>query len=160
MKCFFKEHFCVDTVHATLLFIQVGALYQEKTKVGEKDNNGVIPFASQSGSNKLSCSIPEVDVNRSGIRGEEDKILQNETEENHVVGWSSVNLHDGVNDVLPIVDECDMFYNVRNDDVDYDDDTKEEMHEDDIVLDSDIALGNYSRRMIMKSMLHLKFQLR
>ena len=100
VKCFFKEHFCVDTVHATLLFIQVGALYQEKTKVGEKDNNGVIPFASQSGSNKLSCSIPEVDVNRSEIRDEKDEIPQNETETNTIVDQSSMNLHHGVDVVL------------------------------------------------------------
>ena len=56
-----------------------------------------------------------------------------------------MNLHDEVNDVLPTVDEYDKFYSLHNDGVDYDDDTKEKMHEDDTVLDSDITLENGSR---------------
>ena len=63
MKCFLKEHFFVDTMHASPLFIEVEELYQETAKVGEKDNNGVIPFASRSGSNKLSYSVLAIDVN-------------------------------------------------------------------------------------------------
>ena len=62
-------------------------------------------MVSRSGSNRLSVTVPTVDVNRSGIRGEEDEIPQNEIEENHVVGWSSKNLHDEVNDALPTGDE-------------------------------------------------------
>ena len=46
----------------------------------------MIPFVSRSGSNRLSVTAPVVDVNQSGIRGEEDEIPQNEIEENHVVG--------------------------------------------------------------------------
>ena len=58
------------------------------------------------------------------------------------MGWSAVNLHDGANDVLPALDEYDKFYDFGNDDVYYDDDREEEMNEDDIVLDSNITLGN------------------
>ena len=36
VKCFFKEHFCVDTIHASPLFIKVELLYEETTEVGEK----------------------------------------------------------------------------------------------------------------------------
>ena len=138
VKCFFKEHFRVDTIHASPLFIEVEPLYQETAEVGERNNDGVIPFVSRSGSNRLSVTVPTVDVNRSGIRGEEDEIPQNDIEENHVVGWSVVNLHDEANDVLPTVDEYDRYYDLGNDDVYYDDDREEEMNEDDIVLDSDM----------------------
>ena len=65
----------------------------------------MISFASWSGSNKHSCLVPAIHVKRSKIRGEEDEMSQNKIEENHVVGWSSKNLHDGVNDALPIGDE-------------------------------------------------------
>ena len=56
-----------------------------------------------------------------------------------------MNLHDRVNDVLFTVNEYDKFYNFPNDDIDYDDNTEEEMHKDDIVLDSHIALWNDSK---------------
>ena len=63
------------------------------------------------------------------------------------MGWSSVNLHNGadirgVNDVLPTIDEYDRFYHLRSHDVDYDDATYEDMHEDAITLNDDIALDN------------------
>ena len=58
------------------------------------------------------------------------------------MGWSAVNLRDMINDVLPTVDEYNMYYDLGNDDVYYDDDREEEMNDDDVVLDSDIALGN------------------
>ena len=89
----------------------------------------MISFASQSGSNKLFAIVLVVDVNQSGIKGEEHEISQNETEKNHVASWSAENLHDEANYVLPTVDEYDRFYDFGNDDVDYDDDTEEEMHE-------------------------------
>ena len=63
------HYFFVYTINVSSLFIKVEALYQETVEVGEKDNNGVIPFASRNGSNKLSYSVPTVDVNISGIRG-------------------------------------------------------------------------------------------
>ena len=46
-------------------------------KVGERDNDCTISFASWSGSNKLCCSKHAVDVNKSGIIDEEDEIPQN-----------------------------------------------------------------------------------
>lgn len=50
-------------------------------------------------------------LTKARIRGEENEIPQNETEENHVVSWFSVNLYNGVNVVLPTVYEYNMFYN-------------------------------------------------
>ena len=96
---FFKEHFCVDTMHTFPLFIGVETL-QETPEVEERDNDCTISFASQSGSNKLSCLRPIVDVNRSEIRDEKDEIPQNETETNTIVDQSSMNLHHGVDVVL------------------------------------------------------------
>ena len=54
-----------------------------------------------------------------------------------------MNLHDDV--VLPIKDEYDRLYNLCGHDVDYDDDTYEDMHEDAIALDDDIELKNVRR---------------
>ena len=54
MKCFFKEYFCVDTMHTFSIFIEVEAL-QDTTKVGKRDNVCATPFVSTNGSNKLSC---------------------------------------------------------------------------------------------------------
>ena len=86
-----------------------------------------------------------MDVNRSGIKDEEDEIPQNGTEANTTVDWSSVNLHDGVDVVLPTIDEYNRLYNLCGHDVDYDDDTYEDMHEDVIALDDDIELENFMR---------------
>ena len=147
VKCFFKEHFRVDTMHTSPLFIEVETL-QETPEVGERDNDCTIPFASRSGSNRPSCSRHAVDVNRSGIRDEEDEIPQNGTEANTAVDWSSVNLHDGADVVLPTIDEYDRLYNLCSHDVDYDDDTYQDMHadgDDDIELDNDIELENFRR---------------
>ncbi|KAF3443062.1 hypothetical protein FNV43_RR16983 [Rhamnella rubrinervis] len=71
VKCFFKEHFCIDTMHTSPLFIEVEALQdtlplQKTTVVGERDSDPAIPFASRNGSNRLSTSRPIVDVNVNG----------------------------------------------------------------------------------------------
>ncbi|KAF3440981.1 hypothetical protein FNV43_RR19267 [Rhamnella rubrinervis] len=113
-------------------------------KVGERDIDHAILFASQSGSNKLSSSRSIVDVNRSRIKDKEDSISQNEIEENTAFRWSLVNLHDRVDitrvdGVLPTIDKYDRLYNFYNYDVDYDDNTSAKMHED-IVFHDDIEL--------------------
>ena len=101
-----------------------------------------------------------MDVNRREIRDEEDEISQNETKANTAVDWSSVNLIDGVDVVLPTIDEYDRLYNLCGHDVDFDDGMCEDMHEDAITLDNvielddDIELENVRRGMITKSMLH------
>ena len=56
--------------------------------------------------------------------------------------WCSVHLHDGINVVLPTIDEYDRLYNLCGHDVDYDDDTCEDMHENAITLDDDFELDN------------------
>ena len=54
-----------------------------------------------------------------------------------------MNLHDDV--VLPIKDEYDRLYNLCGQDVDYDDDTYEDMHADGTALYNNIELENFRR---------------
>ena len=73
-----------------------------------------------------------------------------------------MNLHDGADVVLPTIDEYDWLYNLCSHDVDYDDDTYQDMHADggdDIELENfrrvdDDELENIRRGMMTKLMLH------
>lgn len=146
VNCFFKDYFRVETMHVSPLFIEVEAL-QRTSQVGEKDNACVNAFSSHSGSNRPSCSIPTLNVNRSGIRGEEDESGQIRTEANQFVGRSSVNMHNGVditgvNVVLPTIDEYDRLYNLGTYDVDCQDGIEYEIHDDNLHTDNDVTLEN------------------
>ncbi|KAF3434395.1 hypothetical protein FNV43_RR25498 [Rhamnella rubrinervis] len=116
---------------------------QKTTAVGERDSDPAIPFASRSGSNRLSTSIPIVDVNvnGSGIGNEDYSIPRNEIEENIAF---NLNNEDDItigDRVLPTIDEYDRLYNLYNYDLECDDDTNAVMQEDDIALDDDIEVN-------------------
>ncbi|KAF3456116.1 hypothetical protein FNV43_RR00764 [Rhamnella rubrinervis] len=139
VKCFFKEHFYVGTIHTSLLSIKVEAL-QGTPAIGERDTNPAIPFAPEE-NNRLSSSISTMDINRSRIRNEEYSNPQNEIEKN-----TALNLHDGnhiigFDCVLPIIEEHDRLFNRHNYDINYDDYTNIGIQED-IALDDDIKLDN------------------
>ncbi|KAF3433397.1 hypothetical protein FNV43_RR24499 [Rhamnella rubrinervis] len=123
VKCFFKEHFHVDTIHASPLYNEIDTK-ENIQEVGEQDNASAILFASRSWSDRLSSLRYAVDVNRSRIRNsQEDEITQNEGEENNAVDWSTINFHARVE--VPTIDDYDRLYNIRDLDVEYNNDIVE-----------------------------------